>query len=304
MNEILSHIVLTGICLILRPDAASPPKAVVFPQGRSNASGPLNPEHNLYLAVEETPYEITQLPINTLPVKRMVGYGGKYYSVIVLNERLLEVTSVKEGSLEDAIDGVPRIRDIWPRILGGPHKEPAELHLDKRPASLKERINSRLKLPNGKLSIRYNSVDRWRFEPGVLFHSNLETRIPQELQVVSTILGSGLTFAVRDAETNDLQVLLTITPKTGKVVTALLAHVPKEDLFPNDVCKTEVDCSKQAHHICCTDHHFALYYKAYDDPPNDPPVPHKLLQGAIAPGDPSVLLARVGGSNCGPVQFP
>jgi hypothetical protein len=292
-EEFKATIVFTGICLFLRPDGGGPPHWAHFMDGRQHGCDP----HNLYLAVDHAKYTIHQLPVEqSLPVDCYPDKDGHLFSVVRLDGTLIEVASiVKEGLVtERDLADVPRLGDVWPKmIIGGCHKEAAELHHDKWHDKLKNRVNSRFRLRVGDLAVRYMDYQAWRFEPVVPMRPAREGYIPQEIGLQVTPLEKGLDLEIRDTVTNELKVLLQIRPKdeSAHEMLVMLANVPVDDLFPKD----EPDPNE-------TDHHFTIYYKAYDDPPNDPPIPHK-IKSAVRP-DAFPGLERAGGANCGPAIQP
>jgi hypothetical protein len=303
MFDVISQIVLTGICLLLRPDAATPPEAAVFLDGRNEHA-----VHNVYLVVDYELYEVTSSTGN--PIQPEIGDGGKNYYVIQLENNLIEVASiVTDGGLDDSkIDKVPHLGKAWPRmIIGGGHKEVKELHQPKRDPRLVGYVNSRLQLTHGTLKVTYADPDLWRFAPGVMLNPTYELAIPQEVTLESNLVEDSLRLAVRDIDDLELKYILTIKPLDANTteIRVLLANVPKTDLFPTDVCRTEVVCEQTPDHPCCTDHHFKLYYKAFSDQPGNPPIPHKLPKvSALMNASTAVKLFRVGGANCGPAQQP
>jgi len=315
MADIMSQIILTGICLFLRPEAGKPPEAAVFMDGRTNLDETASAHpHHVYLVIDQSAYTVNQTKYTDegllIPAVK-AGAFGKKFDVYTLDDRLIRIGSpATQGELTDDLDNakfpIPHLKKAWPRIMGGGHKEIEGLHLSKRPDALKNLVNARFELLSGDLNVSFANDDQWQFAPGVLFHTRLEGEIPQEVTLKQTLVDDGVNFLIYDFSKAKLTHALKVKPKSGNTVTVLLANVPENDIFPSDSCVTEVDCLKDPENICCKDHHFSIYYKAFENQPGDPPLPHK-LPNALAlglPHDGSAPLFRVGGANCGPAQQP
>jgi len=309
MPEIVTHIILTGICLFVRPDAMKPPEAALFMDGRTDLQGkPVTPEHehHVYLAVNTDEYTLdlyTQQDQTPLHYEDMVGTMGAHFRVVTLDDTSIEVASVvSEGEVTADLTDVPSLREAWPKMVGGAHKEAKELHQHHGQVPLKGRLNARLELVYGNLKARQTNADVWVFDPDVRFHTPRTGTISQEVDFYAHVQGDSLRLAIRAAGNGALRSIVTITPidASATKLEVLLANVPKKDLFPNNSCKT-IDCKVEKQNICCADHHFALYYKAFNKPPSAPPIPHK-QPDAIVPGP--FGLHRVGGADCGPAQVP
>jgi hypothetical protein len=307
MLEIASHIILTGICLFVAPDKKSPPESVVFMDGRTDRTGgTIDPAmvHHVYLAIEDKDYTAIADPAGVVPERTVIGDGGRNFTVFTLDDAVITPLAVKQGSIQGLLPTVTHLSDVWPKMMGGAHTPNAHLREARRDPSLEHRVNSRLILAGGDVSVSYRNGDVWEFDPNVLFHATMSQAIPQEVRFNSTIIGGALALEIREASTLELKTAITITPKSGTDVTVLLANVPAADLFPTDTCTTEIDCLVQPDHACCTDHHFELYYDAFDSPPSKPPIPHKKVIVKTSALPQEVLLFRVGGANCGPAQQP
>jgi hypothetical protein len=324
MADIFSHIVLTGICLFLRPEAGRPPEAAVFMEGRKSAAADM--QHHVYLAVNAEDYDVRQTPDGALTPDIRPDAGGRKYRVYTLDDRLIRIkTTAKESVVKDELENsaVPHLGEVWPQMTGSAHSINKKLHLSKRDPELKDRVNGRLELPSGTLKVAYTNVhDEWTFIPSVPFNPQVKGPIPQEVTLDQTLVDSNpaIQLEIMNVDDASLVTVLTITRSTkhpGGDLLVLLANVPKADLFPSTRC-TDVDCqiANNSTRDCCVDHHFKLYYNAFDRPPRNPPIPHKTAQlpiilpnqmappSMILPHDGSTELFQVGGANCGPAQQP
>jgi len=291
----VARLVLTGICMFSRPEANKPPDAALFMDGRSHAAA-----HHVFLAVNAEKYDVTDT--GTLPLEDWTDAGGTKYTVVKLDDLLIQVNStVLEHVVNASNFKVTEISRVWPRIMFGAHSRAAALRTFPRDPSLRTRLNARLNLPHGTLETRPPDPTQWQFDPNVFLHRHVETPIAQEVTMTSTIDGSSLMLGVYNFDNDHPMDVITITPRPGvKEIETLLANVPRDDVFAAGSC-ANVDCTQTPDHICCTDHHFALYYNAYARQPRRPPVPHRILSGG-APTDDLVHLQRVGAANCGPTE--
>lgn len=313
MPDIVSHIIVTGICLFVRPNTTDPPKRAVFMEGRRDRRGQILEgcnQHHLYLAVENRKYEIDQDPPNKIDFEKVVGTGNRSFMVAVLDDYHLQVTSaVRETQVKDAIGDLPHLGRVWcHRISGDARAVNPDLYLDRRSKAMQNRINSILTMPNGEAKIRFNSLAEWGFSPRMFPRSEVVGTIPQEVSLDSTLQGDALEISVSDVDDRTLVTKIRIKRRDSFFgdISVLLANVPDKDLFPDDACMASVDCAKSPHHICCTDHHFALYYNAFDDPPNNPPIPLRRSRTMTSElsADPRTFLYREGGGDCGPANQP
>lgn len=312
MSATIANIVLTGICMFVRPDTHSNPHSALFMEGRTDRKGNQYPDamkHHVFLIINS---DLHQIDGDGLTYETMSDSTGSNYWIFTLDDSLVEVASVmQEDSLcAHDMNQIASLADVWPRIIGGAHPGSPDLQLPHRTAALKYRVNSRFALKAGELAPSYVNSDQWLFQPGVTFHAAKQGWIPQEVTLSTTLDEDALELSVRDVMSGTLNAVISVKPNSGTQINVVLANVPHDDLLPNSTC-ANYDCQANPDHPCCTDHHFELYYRAYDDPPDHPPVPHRLptkvspppLTGSCEKGQVANFF-RVGGPNCGPEQYP
>jgi hypothetical protein len=311
----LATIVITGICMFVRPKADEPPRSALFMEARKDRQGSPVPEpHHVFLAIDADKYHVTNTaPPEDQPDNWTSPHGGNF-TVFVLDDKSIDVAVQSAGPVDDHDLTVTTMKQAWPRIPYGGHSCAKELRDDEmeRPAKLRNRVNARLRLRSGTLHTMETSSAIWRIEPKVMLRSQFEGKISQEVEWEVRPKNAGrLDLTVYDYDNTSSHFDITISPiVSGDEIRVLLANVPDTDLFPANSC-INVDCAASPHDICCMDHHFVYYYNAFDNPPSDPPLPHRVanpsahpVNVAVAPDGSAVHLFRVEGSNCGPTQWP